>query len=163
MNVGKGNTAMWYRCVICGREKAMVSIIFTRNSYGWVSAATQESGCDLGPGDFARRSQSVRHLWRDSDGFHWKIHRPAVGSHVLWGRVSSMMWDRTSCCVLELWMDLILGLVWNGHLTNGDQWIATETYDFENICVFYLQDLPLVQPKLFSLDMISACIMVSTP
>ena len=41
MNLGKGNIAMWYHYVVCGRERAVVSIGFTWNRYGWVPAATQ--------------------------------------------------------------------------------------------------------------------------
>ena len=41
MNLGKGNIVIWYYCIVCGRERAMDSMGFTRNSYGWVPAATQ--------------------------------------------------------------------------------------------------------------------------
>lgn len=138
LNVGKGNIAIWYHCVVCSGERAMVSMGFTRNSYGWVPADTQLAVCDL-----ARGSQFMRYLWPDSYGFCWKIHLPEVENHVLWGRVGSVMWDKTFCYVLKFWTNVILGLLWNGHLTKGDEWKVTEAYVFENICMLSLYDLPV--------------------
>jgi hypothetical protein len=145
MNLGKGNITIWYHCVVCGRERAMVSMGFTRNSYGWVPAATQLP-VTLAPMTLHGEVSPWDYLWHDSYGFRRKIHLPEVGNHVLWGRVSSlssMMWHSVTWCVLELWINVILGLLWNGHLTNGDECKVTEVYFFEIICMFSLQDMPV--------------------
>ena len=68
MNLGKGNIVIWYYCIVCGRERAMDSMGFTRNSYGWVPAATQLAV------SLATVIQSMRYLWPVSYGFCRKIH-----------------------------------------------------------------------------------------